>query len=549
MAVAALLSEEQYRVAEQAVAAFESTDGPACQSALLQFAEEENAAGRSWLSEAWLSGYFSSRAPLPLSSNVGFRVTLKTQSFGIIRAADAIHRIARLHLSYLRGEIPDDVSPRGNMLDMRQWQVLEGGLRHPQRGEDSFRAGRPGAVDREVGVLWQGRMLMMPISDESGQALSGTAIAATLKQLTTLPLVDDDTFTHISYLGSDTAATHLDVLLQHPENLATYERLTDAVFVVNLIDAYVSDEQHQERMTFRPGQAWALKPLTYQVGLVDDFLGVHVEHSLIDGGTLRSAIAAMQRENCQAIRPDGDPMLLEPLTWVMPDDVRECIARDIADYQRRADAYRVHILTCPAVVPRVGFTVSHDAIQQFSLLYAQLSAYAQVRSTYEAVDMREYQAGRTECLRPVTLEAVALVEALVNGAATTSHLHAALAAHKTSIIAGKTGQGFSRHIFGLHTMAARLGLDPHLFRSDAHRALTTDFLSTSSVGDAQQIMRFTFAPTSEGGMGVNYTIVDDAYEFCVIHDGAASGPVDEFITGIRAGVAALEELVVAAQED
>ena len=547
-AVAPLLSMEQHLVATEAVASFEAAEGPACQASLLQFADEESAAGRSWLSGAWLSGYFSNRAPLPLSSNVGLRLKPSSQSFGIARAADAIHRLACVHLAYLRGEIPDEISPRGNALDMRQWHVLEGGLRHPHPGEDFFRDARPGAHDREVGVLWQGRMLMMRISDAVGQPFSTTVLAATLKQLATMHLADDDTFTHLSYLGSDKAAAHLAVLLENPANMANYERLTDAVFVVNLSETPASDEGHQERVTFQPGQAWTYKPFTYQVSLVDDFLGVHMEHGVVDGVTLRSIVEVMQKTDADDAQDNGAPVQLQQLSWLVPAELRAVIASDVEAYQRLADAYRVRILACPIVVPTDGrLTISHDAIQQFSLLYAQLSTYGRVRSTYEAVDMREFQAGRTECLRPVTREAVTLARALLDGTASPSHLHAALAAHKANVIACKTGQGFSRHLFGLQVMAERLGLDPQLFRDESFRALTTDFLSTTSVGDARQLMRFTFAPTSAGGIGVNYTVADAAYEFCLIHDAGQSGPIDDFVDGIRAGVAALAELLAEAQ--
>lgn len=546
-ALAPLLSQQQHRLVTEAAAEFEVHEGATCQAALRSLADQENADGRSWLSEAWLSEYLVNRAPLTLSSNVGFRIRPSGHARGITRAADAIHRFACVHLGHLRGEIPDEISPRGNPLDMRQWSVLAGGLRHPRPVQDVFRDGSPTAADREIGILWRGRMLMMPISDENGLPCSTSALTATLQQLTALPPVGDDTFTHLSYLGSDKAADHLQILLGHPGNATTYQRLTDAMFVVNLLEEPADAECQQERQTFEPGQAWAYKPFTYQVSLVEDFLGVHTEHSVVDGVTLRSMIASMQEVEPEPTRNDGTPLLLDPLTWVMSDDRRDTIANDIAGYRRRADDHRVQLLTCAVAVPIDSrFTVSHDAIQQFSLLYAQLHAYGRVRSTYEAVDMREFQAGRTECLRPITTGALALVRALLDGVATAEHLHEALAAHKSNVIACKTGQGFSRHLFGLQLMADRLGLDPPLFRDESYRALTTDFLSTTSVGDDRQIMRFTFAPTSVGGIGVNYTVVGDTYEFCLTHDVSRTGGIDDFIDGIRTGVAALAGLLAEA---
>ncbi len=528
--------------AKDVVDHFAATDGHDCQAELLRFAHRENLAGRSWLSQAWLSGYLANRAPLPLTSSVGFRIRWDDESTGIARAADVIHRVGAVHLAHLRGEIDDEVNARGDTMDMSQWRVLAGGLRHPRPGEDVVHDGRAGAPSREIAVLWKGRLVMMPISDGAGQPLSRPVLEGALRRLPELPLSADDTFTHPSYLGSALASSYLDALLEHPANAAVYERLVHAVFAVNLTDTPASEEDHQERVTFHLGQAWAYKPFTYQVSLADDHVGVHVEHSTVDGVTLRSMIALVQ-----AVRPtdgEGPPLRVEPLAWIMPAALRDQLSRDVASYQRRAASYHVRILHVPvAVPPDLPFRVSHDAVQQFSLLYAQLAAYGRVRSTYEAVDMREYQSGRTECLRPVTTEALTLARALLNGSATPEHLYLALAAHKGRVVACKTGQGFDRHLLGLRHMATRLGLAPALFEDESYDRLTTDFLSTTSVGDADQIIRFTFAPTSVGGIGVNYGVTGDMYEFCLTHDAEQSERIDEFVHAIELGLSALERLL------
>lgn len=542
-AVRPLSDAGQQRRAEEVVEEFAATDGPICHAELLDFADQENAAGRSWLSRAWLSSYLTDRTPLPLSSSVGFRIQWDSESVGIARAADLIHRAASVHLAYLRGEIADEISPRGDLMDMRQWRVLAGGARHPQAGEDVFRDGRLEAGVREIGVLWHGRCLLVPISDEAGRPMSRAAITAVLGRLQELDLPEDDTFTHLSYLGSERASAYLDALVEHPGNAQLYDRLVHALFLVNLTDTPASDEAHQERVSFHPGQAWAYKPFTYQVSLADDFVGLHVEHSVVDGATVRAIIAVMQ-----GVRPaegGGPPPRVESLTWAVSDDLRDQLAHDIATYRQQAEALRVHILRCPTAVPAdLPVRVSQDALQQLSILYAQLVAYGRVRSTYEAVDMREYQAGRTECLRPVGTAALDLVRAMVDGGATPEHLRAALAEHKDQVIACKSGHGFDRHLTGLALMAGRLGLSPAVFEEESYDRVTTDFLSTSSLGDAQQMVRFTFAPTSGGGIGVNYTVTRDGYEFVLIHDADRAERIGHFSHALEAGVAALGQLVV-----
>lgn len=546
-AVAPLSTPEQRLRAAQLVEDFAETDGRACQAELMCWAHRENTAGRSWLSQAWLSQYLSNRAPLPLTSSVGFRIVLPCAGTGASRAADVIHRVADVHLSYLRDELDGEVNARGDAMDMSQWRVLAGGMRHPQRGMDDVREGRPGAASREIGVVWQGRLVMMPVSDEAGRPFSRTVFADAVQRLHELSPLGEDTFTHPSYLGSDRAAAYLDAFLEHPGNREVYDRLVHAVFVVNLTDTPANEQDHQQRVTFAPGQAWAYKPLTYQVSLVDDYVGVHVEHSVVDGATLKSMVALMQ--DVEPTDGDGPAIPLQPLAWSMSDDLSTRLARDMAWYRRQAEALRVRIVRCPVPVPPdLPFRVSHDALQQLSLLYAQLTAYTTVRSTYEAVDMREYQAGRTECLRPVTSDAVALIRALLAGEATVDHLHAGLAAHREQVISCKSGQGFDRHMLGLRLTAPHLGVDASLFEDATYAHLTRDFLSTTSVGDAAQVRRFSFAPSSVGGFGVNYTVVDDTHEFCVTYNVADVERPDDFIRALGAGVSALGQLLAHARD-
>lgn len=124
-AVRPLLDATQQRRAQEAVESFASTDGPACQVALLRLADEENAAGHSWLSRAWLATYLANRAPLPLSSNVGFRVRSSTEDVGVGRAADAIHRVAHTQLHHLNEEITGVSEPvLKSTVPRRSWALI-----------------------------------------------------------------------------------------------------------------------------------------------------------------------------------------------------------------------------------------------------------------------------------------------------------------------------------------------------------------------------------------------------------------------------------------
>ncbi len=511
-AVEPLLDLDELEAARCAVAEFAAGVGPLCQAELERFADQERGAGRSWLSEAWLEGYLSVRAPLPLSTSFGFLLAWPTATTGLALAAEVVHGFACTHLAFLRGEAEPEVTSRGEPVDSSQWQVVAGGLRHPRPGVDEIRTGPGDAANREIGVLWRGRWLAVPISDRAGAALPRATVQAALARVVELAPADRDV-TAISYLGGDQTAACVDRLLADPENRCTYDRIADALFAVHLDDSALDPQgtrareaDYLRRVSFEPGRAWTYKPLTYQVHLDHPLVALHMEHSVADGGTLQALIAQAHRAAAvdpQPSPPAGQTPAIAELSWRIPPDLAGEIERGLADYRDRLAPLHVQIVRTANPAP-AGVRISLDAVQQWVMLFAQLATFGRVRSTYESVDMREYAAGRTECLRPNTPQAVALTRALVAGTATPDHVGGALDAHRDWVKAAKAGHGVDRHLLGLRLAAERLDAVSPLHRSEAYRRLTTDFLSTTSMGGRDQIVRCTFSPTSRGGFGFYY---------------------------------------------
>jgi len=56
--------------------------------------------------------------------------------------------------------------------------------------------------------------------------------------------------------------------------------------------------------------------------------------------------------------------------------------------------------------------------------------------------------------------------------------------------------------------------DP-FFTDRAATAARRDFLSTTSIGGANQIVRYCFAPTLPEGFGISYTPLPEDIEFCI----------------------------------
>ncbi|MDO4919025.1 choline/carnitine O-acyltransferase [Kocuria sp.] len=533
--------ERTRRAAER----FGAEEGPRLQAALEDFARSEDAQGRSWLSREWLDGYLTVRTPLPLTTSVGFQITGDFGAPGLGRAAELVHRAAWVHLRELRGETPQETDPRGNPVDMTQWECLTGGIRHPRPERDEIR--RPGRASSssegsaggavEIGVIHRGRLHALPVSTTDRQPLPLRSIAEGLRTVLERdePREQELPFGALSYLGSGVAAPLLDRLTADAHNAEVYDRLARMLFVVNVVEAGAAVGEHLERAAFEVGHAWAYKPITYEVCLEDDWLAVLVEHSTVDGATILAVAGALR----DAPVPDEPlaPGVPEPeaLAWELDPDLRDELVAAVAGYRSEAALLGVHRVFTPrphrAELP---FRISDDAAQQFIMLLAQVSAYGGVRGVYEAVDMREFQAGRTECLRPVTPEAVAFVNALHEGTATEELFRAALDAHRDWVKACKRAHGVDRHLLGLAMMARELGEPSVFFDEPALAAVRHDFLSTTSIGGPDRIVRFAFAPTTAEGFGVTYTAWPDGYEFCVNHRRDTSEDLEGFAHALTA---------------
>lgn len=534
-ALSAVLDAEQQAHASRVIEDFAQSQGPLLDATLRTRAASREQEGTNWLHDEWYEGYLTVREPLQLSTNVGFQLApFPGEATGMQRVAEAIQRIAAVHLQAAGETLPEDVDARGNRITLNQWFVFNGGLRHPQPEMDEIVVCTQPAAHREIGVFVDGRLFALPISDEAGNVTSRDFLAANLHEILTTAARTEGTsgtdFNAASLTGSAQLAEELAALVER--NPRTYQRLSDFLFTVDLLNTEDrSDAELLADLAFRPRGAWVYKPLSYQLGLDSDWTAVHVEHSCQDGGTLVTAVARMQTAEVQESSALGEHTA-EELSW----DVDDALARKLRD---RADAcaaqaapYTATLHTVDIAQPAdLPFKFSRDASAQLIMTIAQQLTYGRVRAVYEAVDMREYRAGRTECLRALTPEAATFARNLVAGSATREQLVAATEAHRAWVKRCKSGNGFDRHIQMLEHLEAQ---DPDapgaaFFTDAVVNAARKDFLSTTSVGSAEQIVRYSFAPTMSEGFGINYTPLANATEYCVSYKADTAQDAQAFI--------------------
>ncbi|MDO5619411.1 choline/carnitine O-acyltransferase [Kocuria sp.] len=560
-AASALLDEPQMQRCEAQAREFVEGEGPRLQERLIAFAAAQGREGASYLSREWQDSYLKTRTPLPLTTSVSFQLSGFALEPGINRVADFLHRAAAIHLLELRGQTPQEIDPRGTALDMDQWGVLAPGIRHPMTDRDQIRRPKVDPAAARIGLLFGGRLFTTPITDDAAALLPPATLAKALAhlcdrtrsertELSTAP-ADDLSFVDLSYLGSEIAAPLLEELLSTRENAETYEQLSRLLFVVDILPAAsgtptLSESDRLRSLAFEPGHSWAYKPVSYQIDLASPWLGIHFEHSAADGATIRAAVQRMREldvDGPEAPGAEHTPEVAE-LRWEMSAELRNRIEDHMARYRERSAQLRVDSVTVDRPdLQALGIKISDDAVQQLLLTYAQLATFGKVRAAYESVDMREYQAGRTECLRPVTPEAVEFAQALVNQRATLDQCAAAMEAHRDWVKACKAGAGIDRHLTGLELMVNPGEAVPDFLVGEGRATVTENFLSTTSLGVAEPISRYAFAPASQDGLGIGYIKYPDHYEYVINSHAHLAPVVAEFSQKIDQAARVLQQWV------
>ena len=545
--VSAVASNDQLAHTDEAIADFKQQEGPRLQAQLREFAEEKEAENSSWLAEQWLDDYLDVRTSLPVTTNVGFQARIDVAGEGLDRVARVIRRIAEVHLMQARGQMPEERDFRDNPLSSTQWRCFNGGLRHPNVDRDEILRCTKGARSRRIGVLHEGRMWNVPISDGSGHALSISTIRAALGKIVDAPAPEAEEgsdaalaarpgFADMSYLGSGLLAEPFNEMVRDRDNAETYDQLRDQLFHVSLDSTRGSEEELLRRAAFSTGLVWVYKPITYVISTVQNFQAMHVEHSTVDGATLVTALRRIQEVKVKDEAP-GSPALARPeeLTWArVPEELASVGTPGGASVGAEPE---LRIVDAPRLPQdEIPFKFSADAMSQLILTLAQELTFGRTRGVYEAVDMRDYKAGRTECLRAATPEAVAFAKDLIKAedaesaaedAELREKLDAVLAAHRAWVKSCKAGAGIDRHLWALNFTARKSeeGTDGITLLKDEGVALALrDFLSTTSVGSADQLIRYAFAPTVAEGFGVTYTPNQDHIEYLVSYSESAEDP-------------------------
>lgn len=523
-----LLTNEEYKKTVAATRYFKSArgKGPELQAALQKF---DNKAEKSWLIDAWLESYLKIRTPLPLTSNVGF--TVQTFDKGL---AEWTAALASVCADYRHNRIPTPKTPQDTPVCMEQWKILQGACRVPCRGTDRYHFAPQGG--RHIGILHNGFYYRITALDEQFEAYHPDTFKQAFGQILTDSDKNPFPVAVPCYLGGDETAAVYEALRSEADNAELVKYIENDLFHISINQEDLDADADLTLATFVPQQnVWCYKPTTYCYNTVTRRLFLHCEHAWEDGGALKGIVVrAAEHLN----KPAGKTIqpAVNRYQWQLDETLQQNWAQWQKNYAARAAKMSVLSITVPFNGYKIPEGISQDALMQFLLQYAQLSTYGDVRNTYEAVDVSHFQSGRTECVRPISDESLAFVTGLLREQPNKEALSAALAEHKARIKTAKQGLGANRHLLGLQLMVPEVcSRVPTFFRNEGYKIFTTDFLSTSTLGDDTNTLNFAFAPTSAGGLGINYTITCEGWLFTVSHLSSQKQEAGIFLESVKQG--------------
>ncbi|KAM4705893.1 peroxisomal carnitine O-octanoyltransferase [Rhinophrynus dorsalis] len=532
------LSQEEYDRTYRIVKSFENGIGKDLHQKLLQRARVR----KNWLEEWWLNAaYLDVRMPSQINVNFGGPAPYLEHSWPpkegtqLDRACIAVWYTLKYWELLRREKVP--VHKSGNSpLDMSQFRNLFNTCKVPGITRDSilnyFNTECEGGCPTHLTVMSRGRIFMFDAVPD-GQMLSPPEI---LRQLAYIQSICQTEPSGIGLAALTTeertrwALTREHLISLDLKNATNLEQIQNSLFVVSLDDASPpgSPEDYSQITMLAlggdPTIRWGDKSYNL-IAWRNGVFGSNCDHAPYDAMVLVTMCDYID-QNIKACEGcwKGSTIVRElPCPKELVFTVDQKILNDIA---LAKDQYFLQVSDLQIV--NYAFTsfgkmlvkqkkLHPDTFVQLALQLAFYKLHGRPGCCYETATTRLFYHGRTETMRPCTVEVVAWCRAMLDPHSTFSQQHdlmlKAFAKHNKMMKECQNGKGFDRHLLGLLLLAKEQGLpvpelytDPAFTRSGGGGNF---ILSTSLVGYTN--VHGAVVPMIPEGYGFFYRIRDDRF--------------------------------------
>uniref|UniRef100_A0A672QGZ2 Peroxisomal carnitine O-octanoyltransferase n=1 Tax=Sinocyclocheilus grahami TaxID=75366 RepID=A0A672QGZ2_SINGR len=537
-AVKPFASEEEFRATVAIVKRFEEGIGQQLHQKLLKRAKSR----RNWLEDWWLdTAYLEVRVPSQLNVNFG-GPTAYVEHCWPVRDGTQLERTSlNLWFTLQYWELIRTerlaVHKAGAMpFDMDQFRMLFCTCKVPGVNKDTilnfFKTESEGPCPSHMIVMCRGRVFTFDALCD-GRILTPPEL---LRQLTYIKECCDGELEGdgVSALTTEErtrwAKAREYLISIDPVNKTILETIQSSLFVLALDDAkpYSTPENYTQlthlALTGDPTIRWGDKSYNL-ICFSNGTFASNCDHAPYDAMVLVSNgyYVDQKLRACGGVWKGSEVVCEMPVPEELIFTVDERVRRDIAlakEQYTKSDlqivSYAFSSFGKAAIKKR---TLHPDTFVQLALQLAYYRLHGKSGSCYETATTRRFFHGRTETMRPCTVEAQDWCRTMLNPTATVSALckrqalNAAFSKHNKLMAEAQDGRGlcFDRHLLGLYLIAKEEGLpvpelymDPLYTKSGGGGSFV---LSTSLVGYTTVLG--AVAPMVPHGYGFFYRIRDD----------------------------------------
>lgn len=532
------LNEEEYKKTHRIVKDFGNGAGKELHQKLLERARTR----RNWLEEWWLNAaYLDVRMPSQLNVNFGGPAPY-LEHYWPPRLGTQLERgsIATWYTlkfwDLIRREKLAVHKSRGSPLDMSQLRSLFNTCKIPGVTRDTicnyFKTESEGSSPSHLIAMCRGRIFTFDAVHDD-QILSPPEISRQLSYIQNICQSGRDGL-GLSALTTEErtrwALSRDHLISLDPKNLSHLEQIQTGLFVVSLDEdcPQGSPEDYSQitktALAGDPTIRWGDKSYNF-ILFRNGVFGSNCDHAPYDAMVLvtlcdyidQNIIACEGRwKGSSFVRELPDP---EELVFTVDEKIINDIALAKAQYHTQASDLQVanYAFTSFGKSLVKKKKLHPDTFVQLSLQLAFYKLHGCPGSCYETATTRTFYHGRTETMRPCTMEAVNWCRSMLDPASTQAQrqelMLKAFAKHNKMMSECQTGKGFDRHLLGLLLIAKEQGLAvPELYNDPAFAKSGGGgnfVLSTSLVGYTS--IHGAVVPMIHEGYGCFYRIRDDRF--------------------------------------
>ncbi|XP_008217123.1 carnitine O-palmitoyltransferase 2, mitochondrial isoform X1 [Nasonia vitripennis] len=546
-----LLHDEQMQKTQAIVDKFLKGEGAELHAELVR--SDAAKQHTSYISEPWFDMYLRDRRPLPINYNpflVFSPEDNEQYNSQLVKATNltvsSLRFLKSLRANLLEPEVfhlnpkksdtkffrtftgllPSSISWYGAYLmnayplDMSQYSNLFNSTRIPHQSKDEIVLDKSA---KHIVVMRKGRFYAFNVFNEQGNIVPPKEIATNLRHI-----LDDQRPDNENPVGILTASERNNwaSIRSHLTEIGNGEilrKIDSAAFVLILDDEPIGTDENKLLRRYLHGGAenrWFDKSFSLIVSK-DGFAGINFEHSWGDGVAVLRYFQDIKKDISEKPRfhPEdersisGESSLVQRLDFKVDDKAKDVISKERTQYEKWTKSLDIGFMVYEGFGKREckDFGVSPDAVMQLVFQLALFKQESKSVAAYESCSTAAFKHGRTETLRPCTVQTKNLCSTMTSSKSDLSiqqikkMIIDCSNAHLTLLKEAAMGQGFDRHLFALRKLAEKSGKNPEIFQDPGYAMINHNILSTSTLS-SPVVIAGGFGPVVDDGYGIGYMI-------------------------------------------